>query len=196
MERMMLWPFASSQMSKGRYNHLQRGFTLVELLGVVLIVSVLATLAVYGVRKYILTAKSSEVYTMINAIRAAEEAFRDETFGYLAVSGAEYRLYPQQTPGTLKGHWRNTSHPDYGRWQVLGVDTQTAVQYGYAVNAGARGTAVATPPQTDYAFNWPSSPADPWYVVLAAGDLDGDGEQSIFVASSFSSEVYVEHEAE
>ena len=196
MERIMLWPSASGQMSKDRCQHLQRGFTLVELLGVVVIVSVLATLAVYGVRKYIFTAKSSEVYTMINAIRAAEEAFRDETFGYLAVSGAEYRLYPQETPGTVKAHWTNPSHSDYGRWQILGVDSQTAVQYGYAVNAGARGTAVADPPQTDHEFNWPASPADPWYVVLAAGDLDGDGKQSVFVASSFSSEIYVENEAE
>ena len=121
---------------------------------------------------------------------------RGETFGYLAVSGAEYRLYPQETPGTVKAHWTNPSHSDYGRWQILGVDSQTAVQYGYAVNAGARGTAVADPPQTDHEFNWPASPADPWYVVLAAGDLDGDGKQSVFVASSFSSEIYVENEAE
>ncbi|HEY6078698.1 MAG TPA: prepilin-type N-terminal cleavage/methylation domain-containing protein, partial [Polyangiaceae bacterium] len=49
-----------------------RGFTLVELMIVVVLVAVLSALAVYGVRKYILTSKTGEAVQMLGAIRAAQ----------------------------------------------------------------------------------------------------------------------------
>ena len=120
-------------------NRFQRGFTLVELMAVVVMVAVLATLAVFGVRKYILAAKASEAYTMINAIKAAEEAYKDETFVYLNVSGTLDSLYPNAIPGTQKTHWNNPDGLNYANWQTLGVDSSTVVQFGYAVVAGGAG---------------------------------------------------------
>src|SRR4051812_36878837 len=63
-----------------------RGFTLVELMAVVAIVAILAGLGVYGVRKYILAAKSSEATEMIGAIKTAQEQYRAETFAYKDIS--------------------------------------------------------------------------------------------------------------
>src|SRR5689334_5865953 len=86
----------------------QRGFTLIEMMVVVVLVGVLATLAVYGVRKYILAAKSSEAVSMMSSIKAAEEAFKDETFVYLDVSGSfqDSKLYPTTSPtGKRKVQW-------------------------------------------------------------------------------------------
>jgi type IV pilus assembly protein PilA len=195
MERLLLTQLNGRSMNSVMRNRFQRGFTLVELMAVVVMVAVLATLAVYGVRKYIFAAKASEAYTMINAIKAAEEAYRDETFVYLNVSGSLDSLYPNATPGNTKTHWDNPSGNDYANWQALGVDSTTAVQFGYAVQAGAAG---ATPPNvgtTEQNFTWPT-PTEPWYVIKAVGDRDEDGVKAIVVAHSFSSEVYVEREDE
>src|SRR5690606_16163650 len=61
----------------------ERAVSLVELMTVVISVGILATLATYGVRKYGLEAKKAEASSMLVQIRAAEEAYKDETFEYL-----------------------------------------------------------------------------------------------------------------
>jgi type IV pilus assembly protein PilA len=183
-------------MGKGMSKTLERGFTLVEVLTVVVIVGVLATLAVYGVRKYVFASKSSEAMTMITSIKANQEAFKDETFAYLNVSQGDLTsLYPNKNPGRSKMAWRNPSHSDFARWQQLGVDANGPVAFGYAVAAGVANTAPAAV-TTERALNYPATSTEPWYVVVARADHDGDGVRSLVVSSSFTREVYVEKEDE
>lgn len=174
----------------------QRGFTLVEMLAVVTMVGVLATLAVYGVRKYVLAAKSSEALAMVNTIKAHEEAYRDETFSYLDVSsGGGYEpLYPMTAPGRGKAAWWNPGHADYANWLRLGADANGPVSFGYAVHAGAAGASIPSP-GTAQSLNFPN-PTDVWYVIKAVADHNGDGTKAIVVASSFTREVYVENDSE
>ena len=55
-----------------------RGFTLIELMIVVVIVGILATMGFVGYRKMIAEAHSSEAISVINSIKVAQEAYHAE----------------------------------------------------------------------------------------------------------------------
>jgi hypothetical protein len=50
-------------------------------------------------------------------------------------------------------------------------------------------------PSTTAPFNWPAA-TEPWYVVQAASDLNGDTHMGFAVSSSFTGEIYLEDEGE
>src|SRR6188768_4466360 len=93
----------------------QRAFTLLELMTVVTIVGILATLGLVAYRRFITSSKSSEAIYMVGAIRASEESYRAETLTYLDVSVGFSNYYPTATVGTKKTGWDATAHPDYAR---------------------------------------------------------------------------------
>lgn len=185
-------------MADQRSRELESGFTLVELLAVVVIVGVLATLATFAVRKYILAAKTGEALSMINVIRAAQEAYRAETFTYLDVSGEFDVFFPPTPPGPGKISWDGHTGPQADGFRTLGVSAGGPVYYRYAVVARPAGVGLPALPSDMQRqnFNFPSAPTEPSYAVLAMGDLDGDKLFSFVLAHSYSSEVYVENEGE
>lgn len=180
-----------------------RGFTLAELMAVVVIVGVLATLATVSLRRYVFASKTAEPVVMIGSIKAAQESYRDETFTYLQITPAGDFLstssaYPQgaqtEPPGRKKWNWENSSGPDYDQWRRLGVSTNQPVIYGYTCVAGEADDSLPQP-FVDRTITWPT-PAGPWYVVRAIADKDGDGQLSIFVGSSFTNEIWSENDDE
>lgn len=172
-----------------------RGFTLIEMMVVVVIVGILATLAVIGVRKYILASKSNEAIHMIGSIKSAQEAYKSETFQYLNVSTSGLTSYYPQSPAQIKSNWNNPSHTDFARWNTLGVEASGPVQFGYATTAGVGGS--PTDPGLTSGFKYPDvGNGEPWYVVRASSDFDGDSTLSVYLSSSQTSEIYFEGEGE
>jgi type IV pilus assembly protein PilA len=182
-------------MTLGIHNK-DRGYTLVEVMTVVIIVAVLATLAVYGVRKYIYAAKSAEPIEIIGSIKASEESYREETYTYLNVTSGllsnPASHYPGTPNATTKRMWG--AGPDNDNWSRLGLGVTQPVQFGYAVKAGSEDAM----PQPYVPYNWGShaSGGAPWFIVQALGNLDGDSEYSAFVSSNWSEEIYIQNEGE
>jgi type IV pilus assembly protein PilA len=170
------------------------GFTLAELMIVLAIIGVLATLAVYGVQKYVLVAKTAEPIEIINSIRAAQEQYRDETFAYKNVSTGGINAYHPGAPNAGKRAWETGTAAD-NNWNEIGVRASAPVQFGYACVAGGAGNAVPALGITAN-LNFPSPPTSPWYVVKAAGDRDVDSVLAIFIGSSFTDEIHSEREDE
>lgn len=173
------------------------GFTLVELMVVVVIMGVLATIGFQSFRSQMSYAKTGEAKAMIQSISAAQESYRTHYPNYLDVSASLTDYYPSATLGRIIRPFKGwDSHADYEKWVRLAPTAPINVSYGYATIAGA--PFVRPLPLTEVkasaADPWPAA-ADitkPWYVVQAAGDIDGDGEQQILVKSSFSNSVYIE----
>ncbi|HWA76371.1 MAG TPA: type II secretion system protein [Polyangiaceae bacterium] len=180
----------------------RRGFTLVELMVVVAIVSVLATLGVYGTRRYIASSKTGEAIQLLGAIKAAQESYKDETFGYLPVSGtafADDKYYPKNgKPGQAKAMWGGTDALSES-WGTLGVNPNGPVLFVYACIAGGPGDTVASPVESNdiKIDNWPSAAlGTPWYVAKAKADLDAGEPHTVYVAPSFTTQIFSANEGE
>lgn len=167
----------------------ERGFTLIEMMIVVAIMGVLAALGTYGVRKYILEAKKAEAASMITQIRAAEEAYRDETFEYLGLTSFAV-WHPTSTPGGAKYSWGADTAMRANVFDPLGVQPNGVVEYSYAVVAGTAGASLPTIP-TEQAFAFPA-PVGPFYIAMAKADLDNDGRFTYALAHSDTSAIHID----
>jgi prepilin-type N-terminal cleavage/methylation domain-containing protein len=165
-----------------------RGFSLVEMLVVVVITGILATVGVMLFRKYIGGSKGTEALAVVQAIRAAEEGYLAENHTYLDVSTQDGRKdwYPNVAPDKYRWPFNVPQHADYARWQSLAPVVNRPVQFGFLVYAGGPG--VAIPPLQIAGAPTFSTPTDDWYMIQAEGDTDGNGKFAQYVSASASNQ--------
>ncbi|MEI9940419.1 MAG: type II secretion system protein [Pseudomonadota bacterium] len=186
--------------SRHRVRSSRRGFTLVELLAVVVITAVLSLLAVAGFQRHMQSARGTEAMAVTQAIRSAEESYMAENHIYLNVSATNGGLnwYPQATPGTTRTTFDpsiHSSHADAALWRQLAPSVKESVMFSYLVNAGVAGTLI---PPLQITSAPPFATAQPldWYVIQARGDVNGNGVFSRYASTSMTGEVYIENEGE
>jgi type IV pilus assembly protein PilA len=180
-----------------------RGFTLIELMIVVVIVGILATLAVAGYRKLVQSSHVSEATGMVQSIRVAQEGYHSETQQYANVSTAINAYYPKAPVYQQITAWGgpcSTCNPGIA-WSALPVHVDGPVMFGYATVAGLAGV-VPTPAQVDLNGSplvFPAASTTDWYIIAACADLDGNAVEpnnTHVYGTSWTNQIYVDREGQ
>jgi prepilin-type N-terminal cleavage/methylation domain-containing protein len=158
-----------------------RGYTLIELMLVVALVAVLATLAIFGYRKWVRGAHVAEGQDMVAAIRAAEERYYAENGAYLSVTtglGDGY-TYPSPHPSNFATAWGGSCSTCVGSgYTGLGVTSSAPVFFGYSTIADSTKTAqslVGTKTTNGATIDLSQmGNGQPWYFVEADANISGD----------------------
>jgi prepilin-type N-terminal cleavage/methylation domain-containing protein len=142
------------------------GFTLVEVMIVVALIGVLASVAVPGFITYQARTRRSEAYVNLNAVAQAEKAFYAVRGIYHGTGLSWPDPLPYGGPGTMRMAWDAASEAAYAE---LGWAPEGEVYYSYETNTPEVAGSGCT--------------CNVCFSATAFGDVDGNGQVSAVMYS-------------
>lgn len=202
-----------SNMRKDPRRSVASGFSLVELMIVVVILSILAAVAVVGYRKYIARARSTEAFVILSEMNSREQTYRLEFAMYLPLRRSMTSPFPVEDSATSYPNTESigefypsdptasgfessrtpvsiadpTAWPP--TWRALGLRPRERQLYcTYLTNAGnalrTGGDVLAAGSYGIRAFGGLTTMTSPWYYSMASCNLAG-GNATIDETSVF-----------
>jgi len=153
----------------------QSGFTLIELMVVVTLVAVLASVAIWYFGRSTRTAKASEVRAMFAELRNRELQYHNEYNTYWPTGLSDTDYWP--TPPSNKA---KPIAPLPASWVSLRLNPgKTSLYCGYVAIAGNANDASNLGPEATK-FGLTAAPVRDWFYLVAECDFDGDSATNSF----------------
>ena len=162
------------------------GFTLVEVMITVAIVSILAVIAIPSFNTYIKKSRTVEATGFLAEVKARQESYRFDFGMYCNASGMATTLYPTNAPTPNPQQW---IAPTAGWVQLGAMPSGRESRFVYSAVAGQPGVAPTTLGVGDNR-GFGATPADFWFITTAVGDLDGDGVRMTMESYSHTKGIY------
>ncbi len=151
------------------------GFTLIELMVVVAIVAILASVAIWYFGRSTRTAKASEVHGVFAEIRNRELQYHNEFNTYLSTGLSDTDYWPTPPSNTAK-----SIDPMPASWVSLRLNPgKTSLYCGYVAIAGDANDASNLGPAATK-FGLTAAPVRDWFYIVAECDFDSDSANNSF----------------
>ena len=183
------------------------GFTLVELVTVVVIVGILATMAAVGFGRMKKSSHVADGQRLVQSIRLAQETYHAEVGRYADVSTSvagnglnASSLYPPYVPGKILVAWGSVACDSACKdatlgWTILPIHNEGRSRWGVSTIAGFASSATPTNLKLSgetITFPDPRLTGNDWYVATAMADLNANNEWTTIIGSSFTNSLLVD----
>jgi prepilin-type N-terminal cleavage/methylation domain-containing protein len=181
-----------------RVNHMiaqrkrTQGYSLMELMIVVVITGVLAAIAIPTFGSYVQKSRTSEATQFLGVIKLKQEGYRAEFGRYYQCNGnkdfGDFDYQPADASKMKNAITLPLTGSGAACFNELGAKPDAAVRFGYAWIAGTPGemsSAIKT------ALNLADTDVDHYFIAHATSDLDGDGNPCVFELTNFTKNIFI-----